>query len=101
MSPVRTSAVPASVVPASLPAVACCWRLGLLDGSAQSDDRGSHLDQFADRDEERLDGAVVPDLDVDVRLLGFDDRHQITPVDRVADGDTPLDHPAFIHVGAE
>ena len=48
-----------------------------------------------------LDDAVVPDLDVDVGLLRLDHGDQVAAVHGVARRDPPLDHPSFVHVGAE
>ena len=74
--------------------------VGTVDG-AQSGDRRADIDQLADVDEELLDDTVVPDLDVDVGLLGLDQGDQVASMHRVAWRDPPLDHAALVHVGAE
>ena len=76
-------------------------RLCVGADGAESGDRGADVDELADVDQELLDDAVVPDLDVDVGLLGFDDGHQVAAMDGVAGGHPPFDDATLVHVGAE
>ena len=58
-------------------------------------------DRLADRDEVLADDAVGEDLDLDLGLLGVDQRHDVATMDLVAGLDEPFEDDAAFHVGTE
>jgi hypothetical protein len=61
----------------------------------------SHVDGFADRDEQLADRPVVEALDFDVGLVGVDDRDKVAAVHVVTGLHEPLEDRAFVHIGTE
>ena len=74
--------------------------VGLVDRAEPHQQRPDRNDTPG-RHDDLVDDTVLPDLDVDVGLLGLDACDDLAPLHPVADLDEPLDDRALVHVGAE
>ena len=75
-------------------------RRGLVDRAEPHQQRPDRNNP-AGRDDDLIDDALLPDLDVDVGLLGLDACDDLTTLHPVADLDEPLDDRPLVHVGTE